>query len=101
MTQHLAVIPPDAVTDLQCIADAEMAAALGFAEMEKAASTRRAYRSDWRCFSAWCTARGLDPLPASAETVARFLSAQATGGLKASTIGRIGGDRVSPQARRA
>ena len=33
-------------------------------------------------------ARDLEPLPAAPATVARFLSAQATAGVKASTIGR-------------
>jgi integrase len=42
-----------------------------------AANTRRAYRSDWRLFTAWCADRGLDPLPAAPFTVARFLTDQA------------------------
>lgn len=56
--------------------------------MNHADATRRAYRSDWRIFTAWCAARGLEPLPATPETVARFLSAEAMAGAKASTIGR-------------
>jgi hypothetical protein len=36
------------------LAEAELDAALSFAEQEKSASTRRAYRSDWRIFTAWC-----------------------------------------------
>jgi hypothetical protein len=71
-----------------CLADAEMAAALSFALQEKSAGTRRAYGSDFGIFTAWCDARGLDPMPAAAGTVARFLSSQATAGLKSSTIGR-------------
>lgn len=70
------------------LARTEVAAALGFAEQEKAAGTRRVYRSDWRHFAAWCAARGLEPLPATPETVARFLSAEAMAGIKASTLGR-------------
>jgi len=70
------------------LAEAELDAALPYAEQEKSAATRRAYRSDWRIFSAWCVARGLEALPAAPETVARFLSAQANAGVKASTIGR-------------
>jgi site-specific recombinase XerD len=89
MTQHLAVIPPDASLNLPaCLETEEMRAALNFAQQEKSSATRKCYASDFHIFTAWCLARGLDPLPASAETVARFLSAQATGGLKASTIGR-------------
>jgi Phage integrase, N-terminal SAM-like domain len=79
---QLAIVPPIAVP--MCLADAEIAAALSFAELETSEGTRRAYRSDFRIFATWCSARGLD----TASTVARFLSAQATGGLKASTIGR-------------
>src|SRR5262249_52557659 len=59
-----------------------------FAEQEKSAATRRAYRSDRQIFAAWCSARDLRPLPAAPETVDRFLSSQATAGVKASTIGR-------------
>jgi len=69
-------------------ADAELAATLNFAGQEKSAGTRRSYRSDWRIFTAWCAARDLNPLPATPETVARFLSAEATAGVKASTLGR-------------
>ena len=75
-------------TCLADVADAEIAAAVSFAMQEKSEGTRRAYRSDFRIFRTWCAERGLEALPATAATVARFLSAQATGGLKASTIGR-------------
>lgn len=56
--------------------------------IEHADTTRRAYRSDWRVFTAWCVARGLEPLPATSETVVRFLLAEAEAGFKASTINR-------------
>lgn len=69
-------------------ASAEVAAALSFAEQEKSPGTRRAYRSDWQIFTAWCAARGLGPLPATPEIVARFLSTEAMAGVKASTLGR-------------
>jgi site-specific recombinase XerD len=85
----LAIVPPIAAS--LCItlaeAEAEMDAALSFAEAEKSEGTRRAYRSDFRIFTAWCRERGLEQMPATPATVARFLSGQATGGLKASTIG--------------
>jgi len=73
---------------LPASADAELKAALAFAEQEKSAGTRRAYRSDWQIFTAWCGARGLEALPATPETVALFLSSEAMAGVKASTIGR-------------
>jgi site-specific recombinase XerD len=59
-----------------------------FAANEKAASTRRCYRADFRAFSAWCRERGLCPLPASPQTVAWHVSAIAQAGLSVSTIGR-------------
>jgi site-specific recombinase XerD len=59
-----------------------------FARAEKAENTRRAYRSDYEAFRAWCEARGASALPASAEMVAAFLSREADRGFKASTIGR-------------
>jgi site-specific recombinase XerD len=39
----------------------------------RAASTARAYRSDWVAFTEWCAANGLAPFPAAASTVARYL----------------------------
>lgn len=84
---QIAAIQPTASVPMS-LADAEMAAAVSFAEMEKSEGTRRAYRSDFRIFTVWCVARGLESMPATPATVARFLSSEATGGLKASTIGR-------------
>lgn len=45
-------------------------------EYEQAAlspNTRRTYASMWRKFDGWCTAHNLQPLPASAETIALYL----------------------------
>jgi integrase len=39
----------------------------------RAASTARAYRSDWAAFTAWCAASGLTSFPAAVGTVARYL----------------------------
>ena len=66
----------------------DVVAARQYAEAEKAASTRRAYLSDVRIFTTWCISRGVEPLPAAPEAIAAFLSAEATGGAKASTLGR-------------
>ena len=52
-----------------------------------AANTRRAYRADWRHFSAWCARRRLAPLPATPETVAVYL-ADLAGHYKTATITR-------------
>jgi integrase len=59
-----------------------------FAENEKAASTRKAYRHDFTAFSAWCRERGLCPLPADPRIVAWHISAIASAGLAVSSIGR-------------
>jgi hypothetical protein len=68
---ELAILPPVALP--ACLADAEIRAAMSYAENEKSEGTRRAYRSDWKLFTAWCSERGLESLPASAATVARFV----------------------------
>ena len=67
---------------------AEIDAAHDFALAEKSTATRRAYRSDFAAFTAWCRARDAEPMPASPETVTAFLAAQATAGARASTISR-------------
>jgi len=61
--------------------------ARGYADEATAANTRRAYRADWRDFSAWCDRNHRAALPALPETVAVYLAAQA-GHRKTSTIGR-------------
>ena len=48
-----------------------------FVRAAKAAATVRAYRSDWAHFRAWCDQHALSPLPASAQTVALYLTALA------------------------
>jgi site-specific recombinase XerD len=54
---------------------------------QKAPATRKAYKTDFRFFQEWCQSKGVSALPATRETVAAYLAAQA-GALKASTIGR-------------
>ena len=73
---------------LPAIVQAEIDTARTFALAEKSDATRKAYRSDFTIFAAWCRARGLEPLPAATDTVAAFLAAQATEGAKVSTIDR-------------
>jgi site-specific recombinase XerD len=46
-----------------------------YASTAWAHNTVRAYRSDWRHFSAWCADHGCSSLPASAETVGLYLGA--------------------------
>lgn len=79
-----------------------------FYHHQHAASTLRAYRSDWAIFERWCCDRGLQPLPAAPEVIAVFLSSQASDGSKPATLTRrvaairyfhqIAGITVSPTA---
>jgi site-specific recombinase XerD len=62
--------------------------AADYVRAAKAAATRRAYRSDFRIFQAWCAPKHICPLPASPETIVAFLAAEAKRGIKPSTIGR-------------
>ena len=63
-------------------------AAGDYARASKSAATRRAYQADAADFTAWCERHGLEPLPASVNTVAAYLAGLAKAGLKASTITR-------------
>lgn len=67
------------------VAAAEKAKA--YADAALAANARRAYASDWRAFTAWCAAQGLESLPAAPETVALHLADQA-GRRKPATLER-------------
>lgn len=51
--------------------------ALEFEAESQAANTRRAYDSDWVAFAAWCAEVGADPLPASWELLAMYVSEKA------------------------
>jgi site-specific recombinase XerD len=66
----------------------ELEQAADYARAEKAAATRRAYRSDFALFRCWCEAKRVAALPAGPETVAAFLAAEATRGAKVATISR-------------
>ncbi|MEA1835170.1 tyrosine-type recombinase/integrase [Methylobacterium durans] len=57
--------------DLDRLADR----AAGLAEGARAPATRRAYRSDWRQFEAWCAGHGLSALPAEPATIGLYLAA--------------------------
>jgi site-specific recombinase XerD len=66
----------------------EAEAAASFASEQHARATRKAYRTDFGIFEAWCVSRGLAALPALPGTVATFLAAQAGDGAKPSTLSR-------------
>jgi integrase len=61
------------------ILDEEIERTRAFIRASRADATHRAYDSDWRVFAAWCAVRGFSPLPATPQTVAVFVSAQAVG----------------------
>lgn len=66
----------------------EVEAAAAYAEAEKAPATRRAYKTDFAIFQAWCADRGANPLPAEPTTVAAFVAWEANRQTRPSTIGR-------------
>ena len=51
-------------------------------------ATVAAYRSDWRAFTSWCAAHGHQPLPATAQTVAAWLTEHAAAGYATATLQR-------------
>lgn len=59
-----------------------------YIEQAQAVNTRRGYQSDWRHYSTWCKAQGVERLPSSPETVAYYLSDLAEHGYKVSTLQR-------------
>ncbi|MGI9286399.1 MAG: site-specific integrase [Pseudomonadales bacterium] len=63
-------------------------AARHYAQQSKAASTWRAYASDWRIFEQWCVKAELASLPAEPHTVCLFLSRQAAQGTQPATLRR-------------
>ena len=67
---------------------ADLDAASSYALADKSDATRRAYRSDWTAFEAYCRLHGQAPLPATPGLVAAFVSGEARRGLSASSIAR-------------
>ena len=74
-------------SNLPAALGSDLTAAIDLAKAEKAASTRKAYGTDFRLFKAWCDARAIPALPAAPETVAAYLAAEAKTA-KPSTLGR-------------
>jgi len=81
-------LTPSAPAALPAVPAPDLAAAKAYARADKSKATRRAYAGDYAAFCAWCAHRGVAALPATAETVAAFLAAEAGRGVKPSTIGR-------------
>lgn len=59
-----------------------------YTEAAHSNNTRRAYRSDWAAFAAWCAEQGEASMPTSSSTLARYLAFLADSGKKASTVRR-------------
>src|SRR5271169_3668638 len=74
-------LPPPALS----FAEAEAAAA-DYRRAARAENTRRAYRAAVAQFTEWCAAHAQTALPASPETVAAFLAAEAGRGLAINTL---------------
>ncbi len=80
LNQDPTLLSPGAMPGLPATAEEQdplAAQARVFLKASKAASTLRAYQSDWEHFRAWCEERGATPLPATPETVALYLVALA------------------------
>lgn len=57
-----------------------------YATRARGDGTRRAYRTAWRHFSAWCDSLGRAPLPADADTLAMYVVRRADDGLAVSSL---------------
>ncbi len=57
-----------------------------YATRARGAGTRRAYRSAWRAFQAWCAGLGRCPLPADPDTLAMYVVRRADDGLAVSSL---------------
>ena len=69
---------------------AELTARAGeYLDKSKSDATKRAYTSDWRIFTTWTAKHRRRTLPATAETVALFITDLADSGRAASTISRV------------
>jgi len=83
-----AIVPISSGAALPTALTADISRAAELAREEKALATRRAYRSDFRVFEAWCQGRGVSALPAAAEVVAAFPAHDVEAGSRPSTLGR-------------
>ena len=57
-----------------------------YATRARGDGTRRAYRSAWQHFQAWCAGLGRTPLPADADTLAMYIVRRADDGLAVSSL---------------
>lgn len=73
---------------LPTIGAGEIAAALGYINASRAASTQKAYLADWQRFCLWCCERDATFLPAEPALVALYLSALGSHGQAPPSIAR-------------
>jgi site-specific recombinase XerD len=89
-TAHSPALPaaPDPVPALPAgdDLDALTARAAVYATRAHGTGTRRAYRSAWQSFAAWCRSLGRDPLAGDADTVAMYVVRRADDGLAVASI---------------
>src|SRR5580658_2162479 len=65
---------PATALDTEAVLNALADKARGYANDARSANTVRAYEGDLRAFCAWCQARGLSCLPATAETLSLYVA---------------------------
>ncbi|MBB5695959.1 hypothetical protein [Muricoccus pecuniae] len=78
-------VVPDGATraaELQALS----ARATAYATRARGQGTRRAYRSEWGAFDAWCAALGREPLAGDPETLAMYAVRLADRGLTVSSL---------------
>jgi hypothetical protein len=92
-----ALLPPSATLSLANL----IPQADAYAAEAKSPSTRRAYRTAWRQFSAWCEANALQQLPAAPEAVAVYLAHLAEKKRSVSTIDKALASQLMPTERPA
>jgi integrase len=96
MTDLTPMSTEHAATDVE-LTDLETEAR-GYLSASRAASTVRAYASDWRAFTAWCDAHGLIALPAEPTTVVLYLTDLARTAKTATVRRRLSSISVAHQA---
>lgn len=62
---------------------------LRLAAAARAPNTVLGYATDWKYFAAWCAERGVASLPASAETVALYITDRLNRGYRVSSVRRF------------
>ncbi len=80
------VAVPSQPRSVAAFTPAQVAAARGYADASRAASTRAKYLQHWTTFGAWCREHGHRPLPADPAAVAVHLSGLAADGIAPQTL---------------